>query len=63
MHHAIDAVIIAITTQNMITYEEPWENFKKELEIRTMYKTREEIVAKLKQEKIYYKNYDMFYYN
>lgn len=58
VHHAIDAVIIAITTQNMITYEEPWENFKKELEIRTMYKTREEIVAKLKQEKIYYKNYD-----
>ena len=75
IHHAIDAVIIAITTQGMINkitkyykyknyekisdFPEPWEKFKKELEIRTKCKTKKEIIENLKKEEIKtYKNYN-----
>ncbi len=99
-HHAIDATVIAITTQNMINrltqyyqyidgrymnnkgeyidiytgellsakeyekhngiyFPEPWNKFRKELDIRANCKTRERMIECLEAEKIYtYENYD-----
>lgn len=99
-HHAIDATVIAITTQNMINritkyyqykdgkfmnnrgeyidletgeimdskeyeekngiyFPEPWNKFKKELEIRVNCKTKEKIIECLESEQIdTYENYD-----
>lgn len=99
-HHAVDATVIAVTTQNMINkltkyyqytdgrymnnkgeyidlytgeilnakeyeqqngiyFPEPWNKFRKELDIRTNCKTRERMIECLEAEKIYtYKDYD-----
>jgi len=99
-HHAVDATVIAVTTQNMINkltkyyqytdgrymnnkgeyidlytgeilnakeyeqqngiyFPEPWNKFRKELNIRTNCKTRERMIECLEAEKIYtYEDYD-----
>lgn len=99
-HHAVDATVIAVTTQNMINkltkyyqytdgrymnnkgeyvdlytgeilnakeyekqngiyFPEPWNKFRKELDIRTNCKTRERMVECIEAEKIYtYEDYD-----